>query len=295
MNFFGFKKFNSRSNEPFLIQEGKFEKLDGRYRETWSDDFLIGKDKSKGSLGRSFDFKRLRFFNIFLGLALAIILGRAGWLQIAKGSYYYQMAEGNRVRIERLPANRGVVYDRNYLPLVRNVANFMLYVIPSDLPADAKETEGLAARIGEILNVKKEDVLNIINSVKRRSYEAYQPLFIADNIPYEMAIKLDLLASGEKGVFLSSKTRREYNIYCNSMSHVLGYTGKISPDELKKYGPEYLPIDYVGKNGVEYFWENQLRGKDGKNKLKSTPWERKKRFWEKKKGRTGTIWSWPSI
>ena len=267
MAFMNLKR-NKNDDGIFRIQEGKFEKLDGSYRDTWSDDYLMGKETGKGSLKRSIDFGRLRYLYVAIFISISLIMGRTAWLQIVKGDYYFEMAEGNRVRIERLAARRGVIYDRNYHPMVRNVANFMLYVIPSDLPVDEAKKKELAGKISEILaDLKPEEVLALIDSVKPRSYESYQPLFIADNIEYEKAIKLDLLSSQAKGVVLSSKTRREYNLYCQSLSHVLGYTGKISPEELKKYGEEYLPIDYVGKVGVEYFWENQLRGQDGKKQV----------------------------
>ncbi|MFA6107101.1 MAG: penicillin-binding protein 2 [Patescibacteria group bacterium] len=287
MNLFKFKNQNHNKPDAFAVQTGRFERLNTDYRETWSDDFLIGKDQSKGTLKKNFDFGRLRFMNISLALALTLLIGRTAWLQVAKGDYYYGMAEGNRVRISRIEAKRGVIYDRNYNPLVRNVANFMLYVIPSDLSADEKEREALAGKMAEIMQVKKEDVLSIINSVDRKSFEAYQPLYIADNIPYETAIRLDLLSSGEKGVVLSSKTRREYNLYCNSMSHVLGFTGKISPEELKKYGEEYLPIDYVGKNGIEYFWESELRGRDGKKQVEVDALGKEKKILAEEKGVDG--------
>ena len=64
----------------------------------------------------------------------SVRLGRTAWLQIVKGDHYYAMAEGNRLRVERLEPKRGIIYDRALRPLVRNQANFLLYVVPADLP-----------------------------------------------------------------------------------------------------------------------------------------------------------------
>ncbi len=274
-----------RDSDPFSIQSGKFKdgKLEAVYRSTWSEDaFMSGGLKEKETIGNNFDTTKLSYIFVLLFFSLGILLSRAAWLQVVKGSYYHAMAEENRIRIERIQPKRGVIYDRNGISLVRNRANFMLYVVPADLPKD----EELARIVIEVQDILGEDIGERIKTgilgVDLSSPKAYQPLFIDDKIEYEKAMLLYLKSFSWPGVVLSNRSNREYlytgvNIKLNdsddvpkklfSLSHLMGYTGKISSDELVQFGSEYKPIDYVGKMGIEYFWENELKGINGKKQI----------------------------
>jgi penicillin-binding protein 2 len=114
-------------------------------------------------------------------------------------------------------------------------------------------------------------------NIKIGSLESYQPLFVADNIDYDKAMLLDIDLPSWPGVFLTSKTRREYLlpsatsttpiVGANSLAHVLGYTGKINDQELALLGKDYSLIDYVGKTGLEYSWEKELKGTAGSKNI----------------------------
>ena len=269
MNYFkGFKKDLSPDEGVFAIKQGVYGFVDRDAGAGWAGEMDIGNGEGGEIVGGNFDFKRLGLIFVGATLVLAGLIGRTAWLQVVKGDYYYSMAEGNRIRIERIEAKRGVIYDAKLHPLVRNVANFMLYVIPSDLPRDTQKRNSIFQRISDVIKVVKlEDMTGWYASVKPNSLESYQPFYIADSIPYEQAMLLMIESQSWSGVAVTNKTRREYTAYSQSIPHVLGYTGKISELELKQYGEEYLQIDYVGKTGIEYFWENQLRGANGKKQI----------------------------
>ncbi|MFH1233936.1 MAG: penicillin-binding protein 2 [Patescibacteria group bacterium] len=268
------------TKDPFVIQEGgdKYGCLKDGYRLDWTQQVFLPIGSEKETIGRNFNFSNLPKISLILSFFLLIILARVAWLQIIKGEYYYGLAEGNRIRIERIEPKRGVVCDRNGHPMVRNVANFLLYFIPADLPKNEQEKENIIKRVSQILKEKvrgetqkaqeeESDIKNILAKIKPRSLESYQPLFIIDNIEYEKAMLLYLESDKMPGVYLSNKTRREYNLYSLSLSHILGYTGKISENELVKAGNDYSPIDYIGKTGIENFWENELKGIYGKKQI----------------------------
>ncbi|MEI6596988.1 MAG: penicillin-binding protein 2, partial [bacterium] len=207
---------------------------------------------------------------------------------VVKGSYYYDLAEGNRIRVERLESNRGIIYDRNLRPLVRNSANFLLYFVPADLPKDNLARQAVIKRVSENLeNLKIEDILNLLSKIKPGSFESYQPLFIADNIEYNKAMTLYLESDNMPGVVITNKIRREYNLYSLSLSHILGYTGKINDKELAKLGSEYLPIDYIGKSGMENFWENEMKGSNGKKQIEVDALGKEKKIINQEVGEEG--------
>jgi penicillin-binding protein 2 len=275
----------SRNRDPFLVQDGclKDTRVSSVYRSPWSEDVFISDNRERERVGNSFDARGLPILAILLFSCLGLLIGRTAWLQIVKGEYYYSMAEGNRIRIERVQPRRGVIYDKYLNPLVRNRANFMLYFIPSDLPEEKEKLEPLFAEISELLGPETaESAKQALAEIDLKSIEAFQPLFIKDNIAYETAMRLYLDSEKWSGVVLSSRSNREY-LYTGervvikseqeeartlfSLSHLMGYTGKINKEEMEKFGSEYIPIDYIGKTGIEYFWENELKGVAGKRQI----------------------------
>ncbi|MEI8361307.1 MAG: penicillin-binding protein 2 [bacterium] len=276
--------------DPFKIQEGnsRHGKLNDVYRLSWTEASLFTGQKTGESVGKSFDLERLRVYGLVFVVLFLFLIGRTAWLQVINGDYYYKMAEGNRIRVERIEARRGVIYDRNNVPLVHNQANFVLYLVPSDLTKNADDLNKMVMRIADVLApmsarqnlinststdeqiTSKEIARNIfagLDNVKPHSLESFRPLFVADGIDYDKAILLYLESANWRGVVISNKIKRDYNVESKTLSHVLGYTGKINDKELAKLGDEYLPIDYIGKNGLEYFYENQLRGQNGKKQI----------------------------
>jgi len=284
MSFLSRRKF--KKSHPFTIKEGDI-KL-GKLSRGSADDWLEQTSGTKETIGKNFNINKIFKINLALILFIGIIIGRAAWLQVVKGSYYYELAEGNRIRIERLEAKRGVIYDRQGRPLVRNSANFLLYFVPADLPKDNLARQALIQRVSENLaDLKPEDILNLLSRIEPGSLESYQPLFIADNIDYDKAMTLYLESDNMPGVVITNKTRREYNLYSLSLSHVLGYTGKINDKELAKFGSEYLPIDYIGKSGMENFWENEMKGSNGKKQIEVDALGKEKKIINQEAGQDG--------
>ncbi|KKQ61603.1 MAG: Peptidoglycan glycosyltransferase [Parcubacteria group bacterium GW2011_GWE2_38_18] len=304
-----FKDTGEKSNDPFVIKSGNIKKgaIQSSYRLGWTEDSFIMNQGGGETVGRTFDFSKLKQLAYVLIIFFALIITRSAWLQIIKGDYYYKMAEGNRIRIERIEAKRGIVYDRNFKPLVRNQANFLLYFIPADLPKEANNLDIIIKRVSEILGqvkIKGDDsdkdknepknkeevevyIRNLLAKIMPGSAKSFEPLFIEDNIDYEKAMLLHLESAGWKGVVLSSKVRREYLLSAQSLSHVIGYTGKISEKELKKVGDEYIAIDYIGKIGIENFWENELKGINGKKQIEVDAMGKEKKIISKSEPQDG--------
>jgi penicillin-binding protein 2 len=171
------------------------------------------------------------------------------------------------MRTVPISAERGIIYDKNMKPLVSNVPTFSLYLIPSDFPK--KEEERLSA-IGSLAEVIKIDPIEIEETLKSASPYSYVPVLLRENIDYEEAIRLKIESARLSGVDLQLESRREYlkgdSDSVKSLSHILGYVGKISEKELEK-NKDYSPNDFMGKTGLELFYESTLRGKTGKKQI----------------------------
>lgn len=261
--------------DPFVIQEKNIKKgrMKGYSNRKLEGEIWPIKKGSGESLGKSISEKRLKSFFVFIFLCFLILFGRVFWLQIVRGEYYRNLAEGNRIRTITVKAPRGVIYDRNGQLLVKNIPKFDLYFVPADLIRDERELDELAKRVSEIL--KSNTDLHRFNTDSHRSrikelFEnsspySYQPQLIQENLSYETALLLEVKTSKLPGIVLETNSRREY-LGSQELSHLLGYTGKISPKELKeKQG--YLFNDYIGKAGLEFQYENILKGVDGKKQI----------------------------
>ncbi len=251
-------------------------RLDETYTSHYIDDLDVDngednlrKDDEDSFIGKSISYKKINFLMVFFVLGLFILTARVWFLQIAKGEYYGSIAEGNRIRIKSIKPQRGIIFDKNYKPLVMNIPSFSLKILQSDLPKDEVEKDSLISEVALLINEKKEDTLNFLE--KNKGYY-YQPIIIKENIGYNEALSLYIKSVDMPGVSLEQVSRRLYisNDEINSLSHILGYNGKISESELADHGDkEYLLDDYIGKAGIELSFESLLRGDLGKSRIET--------------------------
>lgn len=305
-----FSSSTSGSHDPFVIKEGdfKFGQLkDSAYYTDWTEHSFLSDSKDKEVVGRTFNIKKLLPIKLFVVFFLLILASRTAWLQVVRGAHYAGLAEGNRLRIENIEPKRGIIYDNQNRPLVRNKANFVLSLRPIDLPKDDLERDKLLRYLSYVIDNLSETQItsagssvNLVSDgpsfqlmqdtlakVRPRSLEAYQPIFITDNIPYDQALRLILERDSLPGVIIDTKIRREYPFTASnndgslpdlsSLAHVLGYTGKITEEALKRLGEQYSLIDYVGKTGLEYYWEKELKGLNGRKNIEVDALGRRKK------------------
>ena len=301
MRFMRFKERHAKNKNqpPFVVKSGEYGRVERAfYRQMWTEETFVVGGRGKETIGRTFDYAKISLILYILSFFMLMIFARVAWLQIVKGDYYYSMAEGNRIRTQRIEAKRGIIYDRNMRALSSNTANFLLYFTPADLPKDEVKVDEIVGEVSRILgDLAEDDIKEILKKVTGGTLEAYQPLFIADDIEYEKAMLLYLKSDEWPGVVLTNKSRREYDLFCgdgrdakscvSTLSHILGYTGKISPEELEKFGGEYLQIDYIGKMGIEYFWEPDLRGVNGEKQIEVDAMGKEKKIINEEKGEDG--------
>ncbi len=279
MGFFETRQRNA-AIDPFIIQHGKFGAA-GRLEKyshlrEWIESSFVPRGYEGEVVGKTFDHNKLKFIGAAILLFMSLLVGRSAYLQIYKGDFYALQAEGNSVRYERVSAERGIIYDRDQRPLVRNVADFLLYAVPADLPKDSNDRTKLLEWVGSVIypddaTSSSEFLVSsekILSKIERGSLESYRSVLLTDNIPYENALKLDLESENLPGLSISYKGQREYLLDgAMSLSHIVGYTGKVSEEDMERYKEnDYQQTDYIGKTGLEAYWEKDLKGNDGYKK-----------------------------
>jgi len=194
--------------------------------------------------------------------ALALVIFYSFYLysiQVIKGDVYKERASSVARRESVIPTLRGEIYDRNYdLQLVMNVDSFAVEIIPADL--DYEKLDDIAAMLSNILEIKKSDILSKVSPKMRHQYV---PVEIKDNIKYDKIIYLAENIDKFPGVIWRNKPIRDY-YGPGSFSHLLGYTGNITKEELQVlFNKGYASNAELGKMGIEKEYDNILRGKEG--------------------------------
>lgn len=276
-------------------------KLSGKYRFAWVEDSFTPKSISQSEdimysgtshIGTSFSDRKMFSFLVSITLLILTMVGRLVYIQILEGGTYEVKAEGNRQRIIPVPSERGLIFDRNGVQLTQNIPNFSLAVVPQDLPRDKTKLQQVINRLSEITGT---DAKNIEETLyKYRNYR-HDSIVITEDIPYDTALKILIASEDLPGIAVHRGSKRLYltnnpeglaittstEVFSeneiaqienasrdNSLSHVLGYIGKLSPEDLEEYYEQgYLPSDSIGKMGVEESYEQQMRGTYGHKRI----------------------------
>ncbi len=211
-------------------------------------------------LGRALSGRRFLLAQVFVALVFVVLIGRAGWMQVARGAEFQLQAENNRLREAPLLPRRGIIRDRQGRVLADNIPRFQVTMTPFDLPRDPAEMESDVSLASRVLGLSVNDLLPIANATGNSRDEA---IIISDQVSYRQAMDFAVAWPELQGFTLEVAARRRYpwSHEIQSLSHVLGYVGKLSPDEYQEVrGTGYRRADEIGKSGLERGHEGELRG-----------------------------------
>lgn len=251
--------------DPFVIQENgrspRDSKIPGFHERRWEGEWMDDTDQQPSPLGRIISQKRLIIFLIVVIVGIVVLTGQTFRLQIIQGSIFRDIAEGNRIRIQTIKADRGIIYDCNLKPLVKNIPDFSLQITPADIPEEKKEE--IIGQLAELTKGSVDDILALVTEGIKLN--PYQPVIVKEHIDYEQALLLEIETAGLPGVILIREATRDYLEPEANLAHVLGYISRVTPEELVR--DQYLPTDYIGRTGLEATYEKILAGEDGKKRV----------------------------
>jgi penicillin-binding protein 2 len=195
-------------------------------------------------------------------LFFILLSGRLFNLQILEGKDKLAVAEENRVHEDIIRAPRGIIYDSKSTALVKNIPNFDLSIIPGDLPRKAEERNNVFRKLSEITGMDENEMKSKINTDNQYSV---LPVLIEKNIDKDKSLLIEANLPELLGVKVEVNPIREY-LDNGLLSHLMGYVGRISEDEYKKMKTSYGMNDFIGKTGLEKYYEEKLKGINGKDK-----------------------------
>lgn len=218
-------------------------------------------------IGTGFGWKRLHRVFLFLALCTGLLLVRAAWMQIVQATHYQALAEANRLRASIVWPRRGLIMDRSGVILAQNRSRFDAVVIPSLLSRDSRVQALYAPFVEQTLGMNQATWNELIHATDTREMDEG---VLQRRLPYEQAMALAVLLPRVPGIELQLKSERSYPLSggIESLSHVLGYVGKISQEEYEvRASGGYRRLDEIGKTGIERTYEGMLRGTLGERRI----------------------------
>ena len=185
------------------------------------------------------------------------LIGRLSYLQIVRHDYYMELSQGNRVRLDPIPASRGVILDRAGNILANNEPAYQLELIREQVP-DLHDTLKRLTSLGLIDRDELDDTRRMILS--RRSF---------DSVPVRLRLSDEEIGRFAvhryqfPGVDLATRQTRHYP-FGQLAVHALGYVSAISVQDLEHIDRvSYAGTALIGKLGIESAFERPLHGKNG--------------------------------
>lgn len=190
-------------------------------------------------------------------LLLLVVAGRLVYLQMVNYSHYATLAEGNRLRAEPVTPPRGLIFDRNGVPLAENRPTYELEVVPEQVP----DIGATLAALGKVVELRPGDLKRFNDLLKTK--RPFQPLPLRSELSDEEVARFAVQRQDFPGVDIRATLTRSYP-QGELASHVVGYVGLVSPEELQSLDPDqYISTSEVGKIGVEAAYEKLLHGSVG--------------------------------
>jgi len=219
-------------------------------------------------LKRSFlDFSRINAeklfqnrFNILISILVILslfLIIRLYFLQVVSFNHFDTLSKTNRIKYISTPPRRGIIYDRNNIVLADNAS---LYSIEINIK-EAKNIKNIIEAVKKEIALSQKEINNFHK--KRVKYSHYNSIILKSNLSEEEVAKILSIRYKFDGLDVTASLLRKYP-FKEVTHHILGHVGYIDKKDLKSLDKKkYRNTQYIGKTGVEKFYENELYGKPG--------------------------------
>jgi penicillin-binding protein 2 len=204
--------------------------------------------------------------------AFLALVGKLFWLQIVRGEDYKRLAEVNYLKDVRIPADRGLVVDRNHRVLVDQRPSFDVTMTAAYC---GKRCEEVLDRLALILGMTPEELegaVGRLGDARAKQNARFKPFVVRVDVRREEVDVIEAQNEELPGVDVLPAPHRNYR-YGTLGGHLIGYMNEVGAkemeplnQELERAGSEQVPYalgDYVGRRGLERRFERVLRGVDG--------------------------------
>ncbi|MEO0035503.1 MAG: hypothetical protein RLZZ501_1526 [Pseudomonadota bacterium] len=234
------------------------------------------------------DNDRAKLFSrraIMLGAGKATLItglaARMYYLQVIEADKYAMQAEDNRITTRLLAPPRGLILDRNGIPMAINQQNYRVMVVAEQTPSLDYTLDALS----RIIPIGETERARIHKEARRR--RSFVPVSVRENLTWEEVARVEVNAPDLPGIVIDVGQSRYYPLE-GLGAHIVGYVSAVSESDLTDDDPlEELPGFRIGKGGVEKIYDMALRGRAGTSSLEVNSVGRVHRELERHEGEPG--------
>ncbi|MBT7542525.1 MAG: penicillin-binding protein 2 [Gammaproteobacteria bacterium] len=219
-------------------------------------------------MGKSFiDFNKVNTERLFknrllilittLSLLAILLIIRLYYLQVISYVQYDTLSAANHIKYIQTTPRRGIIYDRNGKVLADNSS---LYSIEINLE-EVRSIRNVVKAVDLEIGLTNLEIKNFYKKIKK--YSHHNSIILKTNLTEIEVAKILSIRYKFDGLDVKGSLLRQYP-YKEITHHILGYVGYIDKKDLFSLDKKkYENAKYIGKNGVEKYYENQLYGTPG--------------------------------
>jgi penicillin-binding protein 2 len=201
---------------------------------------------------------------VLVVLMLGLLVYRLLELQLWNHDTYKGRSDDNRIRVQTLAPSRGMIFDRDGRLLADNQNASSLALVTDSMPEPTASIERIAALLG-LSDTQRSEMIARVESNRRPD----APLVVVDSLSQEqvarLAVNRHLIPEAE----VINRLVRHYP-YAEIAAHAVGSVRRLSDEDLRRVDPvQYSATEFIGKRGVEAFYERTLHGQVGYQKAES--------------------------
>lgn len=207
---------------------------------------------------------RLFIVLIIIIMLIAAMITRLIYLQVDQHHYYTTLSRQNAISLNPIPPKRGLIYDANHVLLANDLPSFSLMVTRTAVSNFKDEL----ARLKQFIPISPMELKLYEKEAKgRRSFDAVP---LKEKLTDEEVARFEVNRYQFPGFEVSARMLRSYPTG-DSAAHVVGYMGRINASDLNQIDTSnYAATNFIGKSGIEKYFESQLHGKVGYEETETT-------------------------
>lgn len=191
-------------------------------------------------------------------LLIGVLIARLYYLQVVQYEHHSTLSENNRVHVQPIPPNRGLIFDRNGIIIADNRPSFSL-TVTRERAGDWRKT---LDTVVEVLGLTAEE-RELFEKRVLQGRRPFEPVPIMYELSEEQIARIAVDQFRLPGVEVAAQLVRHYP-EGEHFAHSVGYVGRINEAELKQLDPvNYSGTHHIGKTGIERFYEDSLHGQVG--------------------------------
>jgi penicillin-binding protein 2 len=195
---------------------------------------------------------------IFVAIMSIALVVRLYDLQLVNTEHFRTLSDKNRMQLQSIPPNRGLIYDRNGVLLADNRPVFSVSLVTERVD----DRDSTIQRLSEVIVISNEQIERF-NKRLKRARRPYQPVVLKSQLSEEEIARIEVRKHELEGVEIHAELARYYPLGV-ATAHSLGYVGRINEKDLESVDQKnYSATNYIGKLGVERFYESELHGTVG--------------------------------